>query len=148
MPRYRANAVPVHRWQERRFTAPEMGFGEYAGPPGKVAGRFTAGAEGLVVQSIARKENYRTICSEYHHNKKYQIRTDKPMKTCIVLKFLVRHHGFSRRAWFHSSCCRGYFLDYQTSLMAFGVDPLPRKSSLQRANTPLPNELTNSLMRN
>jgi hypothetical protein len=27
---------------------------------------------------IARKENYGTICSEYYHKKKYQIRTDKP----------------------------------------------------------------------
>ena len=63
-----------------------MGFGDYARPPGIVAGRFTAGKEALVVQSIARKENYGTICSEYYHNKKYQTRTDKPMKTCIVLK--------------------------------------------------------------
>jgi len=56
-----------------------MGFGDYTRLPGKVAGRFTEGAEGLVVQSIARKEDYGTICSEYYHNEKYQIRTDKPM---------------------------------------------------------------------
>jgi len=62
------------------------GYGDYARPPGKVAGRFTAGKEALVVQSIARKENYGTICSEYYDNKNYQIRTDKPLKTCTVLK--------------------------------------------------------------
>jgi hypothetical protein len=78
--------VPVHPWQQRRFAAPEIGFGDYARPPGKVAGRFTAGAEGLVVQSIARKENYGTICSKYYHKKNYQIRTDKYLKTCIALK--------------------------------------------------------------
>jgi hypothetical protein len=86
MPRYRANSVPVHRWQQKRFAAPQMGFGDYASLPGKVAGRFTEGAEGLVVQSIVRKEKYWINCSEYYHNEKYQTRTDKPMKTCIALK--------------------------------------------------------------
>jgi hypothetical protein len=33
-----------------------MGFGDYARPLGIVAGRFTAGKEALVVQSIARKK--------------------------------------------------------------------------------------------
>ena len=55
MPSYRAKGVPVHWWQQRRFAAPQMGFGDYANLPGKVAGRFTEGAEGLVLQSIARK---------------------------------------------------------------------------------------------
>ena len=34
-----------------------MGLGDYARPPGIVAGKVTAGAEALVVQLIARKEN-------------------------------------------------------------------------------------------
>ena len=63
-----------------------MGFGDYARPPGIVAGKFTAGKEALVLLSIARKENYGTICSKYYHKKNYQIRTDKPLKTCTVLK--------------------------------------------------------------
>jgi hypothetical protein len=33
-----------------------MGFGDYARPLGIVAGKFTAGKEALVVQSIARKK--------------------------------------------------------------------------------------------
>jgi hypothetical protein len=33
-----------------------MGFGDHASLPGKVAGSFTEGAEGLAVQSIARKD--------------------------------------------------------------------------------------------
>jgi hypothetical protein len=56
MPRYRANIVPVHQWQQRRFAAPQMGFGDYANLPGKVAGRFTEGAEGLVVHNYQRRE--------------------------------------------------------------------------------------------
>jgi hypothetical protein len=56
MPRYRANVVPVHQWQQRRFAAPQMGFGDYANLPGKVAERFTEGAEGLAVQSIQKRE--------------------------------------------------------------------------------------------
>jgi hypothetical protein len=87
MPRYRANIVPVHQWQQRRFAAPQMGFGDYANLPGKVAGRFTEGAEVERVPA-ARKENDGTICSEYYHNKNYQIRTDKPLKTCTALKNL------------------------------------------------------------
>jgi hypothetical protein len=42
---FKANGVPVHRWQQKRFAAPEMEYGDYAKPPGKVTGRFTAGAE-------------------------------------------------------------------------------------------------------
>jgi len=38
---------------------------------------------------LLRKENYGTICSEYYHNKKYQIRTDKSSTTCTVLKSLL-----------------------------------------------------------
>jgi len=56
MPRYRANGVPVHRWQQKRFAAPQMGFGDYTRLPGKVAGRFTEGAEGLAVQPIQKRE--------------------------------------------------------------------------------------------
>jgi hypothetical protein len=67
MPRYRANSVPVHRWQQKRFAAPQMGFGDYASLPGKVAGRFTEGAEGLVVQSIVRKEKYGIIDSRINN---------------------------------------------------------------------------------
>ena len=82
----KAKGVPVRRWQQRCFAAPQMGFGDCTTWPETVVGKFTAGAEGLVVQSIARKENYGTICSKYYHKKNYQIRTDKYLKTCIALK--------------------------------------------------------------
>ena len=43
--------MPIHSGSKRRFAAPQKGFGDCARWPEIVAGRFTAGAEALVVQS-------------------------------------------------------------------------------------------------
>jgi hypothetical protein len=83
---YRANGVPVRRgntggllllkWVWRlREAARKSGWKVYS-RQGSLSGAI----------NCQKKENDGTICSEYDDNKNYQIRTDKPLKTCTVLK--------------------------------------------------------------